>query len=150
MQGAGCLLRSVLMRCCRTDVTIIVGEGSTHVSVTEGEAVRVCARMLGMADFPISASFQPRPVADSAVGGVDYVSSEHLLVFPALSQGFQCVEVQSLEDMVVETDEVFEVELVTASHPLNSKIALGGSSTVTVTILDNDCEFFVAYHVIIM
>lgn len=115
-------------------------EDSTSVSVTEGEAVRVCARMLGMADFAIPASFHPHPVADSALGGVDYVTAERSLEFPALSDELQCVDIQSLDDTVVETNEVFEVQLAIGERP-DMKIALGARSTVTVTIVDNDCEF---------
>ena len=124
-------------------MTIFVDSESTSVSVTEGEAVRVCARLQGAADFDIPASFHTRPIAESALAGVDYATSEQLLEFPAMSEQLQCVEVQSLDDAVVERNEAFEVQLAIAERP-DMKIALGTSSTVTVTIVDNDCEFLIA------
>ena len=136
MQGE-CLNEDCLFS---TGVTIVVDEGSTSVSVTEGEAVRVCARMQGTADFVIPASFQPRPIADSALAGVDFATSEQLLEFPALSDDLQCVEIQSLDDTVVENEEMFEVQLATTEQP-DGKITLGANTLVTVTIVDNDCEF---------
>ena len=119
-------------------VTVVVDEASISVSVTEGESVRVCARMLGTADFPIQASFRPRPIADSAIAGVDFDGSEQLLEFPALSTELQCMEVRSLDDTIVERAEQFEVQL-NVEHP-DTRVALGNSSTVTITIIDNDCE----------
>lgn len=123
-------------------MTLFVDSDSVSVSVTEGESGRVCARLLGVADFDIPATFHTRPIADSAIAGTDYMTSEQSLVFPAMTEQLQCVEVQSLDDSVVERNEPFEVELVIAEQP-DMKIALGASTTITVTILDNDCEFHV-------
>ena len=120
-------------------MTIIIDEASRNPRVTEGEAIHVCARMIGRADFVVNASFRPMPAAGSALVGVDYVGSEQEFQFPANGIVPICVEIPTLEDSIVEREEVFEVELTISQHE-DMKIVLEENATLTATIVDNDCE----------
>lgn len=120
------------------DVTVLVDQVSSNISVTEGDAASLCARILGTADFPISAYFLPHAINDSAVGGVDFETAERLLSFPAHSTGLQCVDLPTVEDSVVERGEELWAELVLPEQA-SPEVALG-SSVVSLTILDDDCE----------
>lgn len=120
-------------------MTVLVDDASRNISVTEGESVRICAQMLGRADFPISASFQPQALPGSAEGDVDFSTTEQPLDFPALSTQ-ECVTIHTIDDSIVEGGEEFLVELAIAGHH-DTRVQLGASSIVTVTIVDNDCEF---------
>lgn len=126
-----------------TGVKVLVDEASRNVSVTEGEAVRICARMLGRADFSIPASFQPQAIPDSAEGGVDFVTMQKQISFPAKTT-LQCVDILTIDNSIVERREEFEVEL-SITERSDMKVTLGSNSTVVVTIVDNDCKFRIDY-----
>ena len=124
---------------CLADVSIVVDEAFRNVTVTEGGAVRICARILGRADFIIPASFQPSVLPASASVGQDFSNDALHFQFPANSAALQCIEVQTVDDNVVEGSEAFQVHLAMAESR-NAKVALGLHVTAHVTIIDNDCE----------
>lgn len=120
------------------DVTVLVDEASRNVSVSEGEAVSICARTLGRADFVISASFQTYAIPGSALAE-DFSMAPQQFNFPANSAALQCVSVQTTDNSIVERDEQFWVQLAIAGSD-NDKVSLGTHVSVNVTINDNDCE----------
>ena len=121
-------------------------EASLNVTVTEGESIRVCARMLGQANFPVSGSFQPVPVLDSAQA-IDFSTTAQHFSFPANSTGVQCVNIHTTEDSIVERPENFEVELSITGLEQETRVSLGENSTLRVTIVDNDCEQLLQFAV---
>lgn len=120
-------------------------EASRNVSVAEGEAVRVCARMLGTADFTIHASLRPRALPDSAEAGMDFLVSEQDLSFPPDESPLQCVLIPTQDDQVVETEEEFQVELLLPERD-DGKIRHGNATTVLIRIIDDDCEYIIMTH----
>ena len=117
-------------------VTLEVAE--SEVSVNEGDRVaRVCARMIGLADFAISAIFTTTD--DSAESPDDYDHSQREIVFPADSSTPQCAEFSLVDDNVVEFMEKFNVTLSVGTR--HARVRIGESDTVVVTIDDNDCKF---------
>lgn len=123
-----------------TDVTVVVDEASSNVFASEGDAVHLCARMMGRADFVVSASFQPYAIPGSALAGDDFAMDPQELQFPANSADQQCVDIQTADDSVVEGPEEFGVRLEINGNE-NPKISLGARTSVNITISDNDCEF---------
>ena len=108
-----------------------------EVLVNEGDGVaRVCARMIGMADFPISARFTIAD--DSAQSPDDFNSSPHQIVFPARSSSPQCADIPLVDDNIVEFREYFDVILSTVTPHI--RVRIGENNTATVTIEDNDCK----------
>lgn len=133
-----------------TDVTVVVDETSRDISVTEGDSVSLCARMMGRADFNVSASFQPYASPGSALAGEDFAMAPQELQFPANSADRQCVFVQTMENSIVEGTEQFWVRLTITGNG-NPRISLGPHVSANVTIEDDDCEFtayWVSGHVI--
>ena len=117
-------------------VTLEVAE--PEVLVNEGDGVaRVCARMIGMADFPIRATFTTDD--DSAESPIDFDNSPRHIMFPAHSNTPQCVEIPLVDDGIVEFRETFDVTLTASAH--YSRVRIGENNTAVVTIEDNDCRF---------
>ena len=117
-------------------VTLEVTE--PEVLVNEGDGVaRVCARMIGMADFPIRAVFTTTD--DSAQSPSDFNNSPRGIEFPAHSDSPQCAEIPLNDDNIVEFRETFSVILLAGTH--HSRVRIGENNTAVVTIEDNDCRF---------
>ena len=108
-----------------------------EVLVNEGDGVaRVCARMIGMADFPIRARFTTAD--DSAQSPDDFNNSPHQIEFPVRSNSPQCADIPLIDDNIVEFRESFDVILSTVTS--RSRVRIGENSTASVTIEDNDCK----------
>lgn len=120
-------------------MTILVDEATRNVSVTEGEAVPICAWTIGRADFTISASLQPLTVPGSALADDDFATEIQQLHFPASSAEPQCASIQTTDNSILERNEEFLVQLALIEGQ-NSKISLGAQTTANVTINDDDCE----------
>lgn len=109
-----------------------------EVEVNEGDGVaRVCASMLGSADFPIRAVFTTSP--DSAISPDDYNPEPVEIEFPANDNSPQCADIRIEDDRVLEYTETFYVSLGLSS-PHHDRIELGNASVAVVTITDNDCK----------
>lgn len=119
-------------------MTVLVDEDSRNVSVVEGQAVCVCTRTLGRADFIIRASFQPLVVSGSALPNEDFVTDLQQLQFPANSDALQCVDIQTTGNDVVEGREEFQVQLGVESD--NTGVTLGAAALASVSIIDNNCK----------
>ena len=105
--------------------------------MNEGDRVaRVCARMIGMADFPIRAVFTTND--DSAESPIDFNNSPRQIEFPAHSNSPQCAEIPLVDDRIVEFRETFGVTLSASTH--HSRVIIGENNTAVVTIEDNDCR----------
>ena len=110
----------------------------SELEVNEGEGVaRVCATMLGSADFSIYAVFTM--TADSAFSPDDYNPSQREVLFPARNNSRRCAEIPIVDDSVLEYREAFNVTL-SISNPHHERVKLGPSSTAVVSIVDNDCK----------
>ena len=77
-------------------------------------------------------TFQGIVVCFSSTAGSDYTSVSMMII---LSQALTSVSVPILEDLTVESDEIFSAVL-TSTHP---NVVLG-EHTATITIVDNDGE----------
>lgn len=109
-----------------------------EVFVNEGDGVaRVCARMIGTADFPIRAMFTTTD--DSAHSPADFNNSPRQIEFPAHSTSPQCAEMPIIDDDIVEFRETFGVMLSAVTR--HSRVRVGENNTADVTIEDNDCRF---------
>ena len=121
-------------------VTLEVAE--SEVLVNEGDAVaRVCARMIGSADFAIRAIFTTTD--DTAESPNDYNPSPLQIEFPAHSSSLQCADFPLVDDNVVEDMETFNVTLSIGTR--HSRVRIGENNTVVVTIEDNDCKYYYYY-----
>ena len=108
------------------------------MEVNEGEGVtRICATMLGSADFPIRAVFTM--TADSAISPGDYNPHQREVVFPAHDNSRRCAEIPIVDDNVLEYMEAFNVTLSIGS-PQYERVKVGESDTAVVSIVDNDCK----------
>ena len=119
-------------------VAVTLEVQDTEVEVSEGEGVaRVCATMQGRADFPIRAVFTT--AAGTATSADDYMDTPVEVVFPALDNSPRCADIPITDDSVLEFVEMFSVHLAISS-PHHSKVNVGNSTVVTVTIIDDDCK----------
>ena len=136
------LQRALVQLCVHfTAVTLEVTE--PEVLMNEGDGVaRVCARMIGMADFPIHAVFTTDD--DSAESPIDFNNTLRQIMFPAHSNSPQCAEILVTDDGIVEFRETFSVTLSASTH--HSKVIIGENNIAVVTIEDNDCRFWVQKH----
>ena len=112
----------------------------SEVVADEGDGfVRVCARMLGQADYLIHAVFTASD--DSAVFPHDYGRVARVIEFPAFDDSPQCAEFPIVDDNVVEYSETFSVMLsVSEPDPSMGRVVVGDNNTAVVTIIDNDCK----------
>lgn len=113
-------------------------EDPTITQVTEGSAALICARLSGRANFSIHAFLRPVGVAGSAQEGVDFAERDYSLVFSALSVDHKCANVTTLQDEVVEEEEMFTVELQLEQSI--SRVARAPKHSANISITDNDGE----------
>lgn len=110
----------------------------SEVVVNEGDRVaRICARMIGMADFPIRGTFTALDI--TAESPDDYNSDSRQIEFPVHGNSPQCAEFPLVDDDIVEFREMFTVVLSASTR--HNRVKIGENSTVDVTIEDNDCRF---------
>ena len=121
----------------RTHAVVTVVLETNQVEVSEGvDTVRVCTHLVGAADFDINAQLQT--IQSSAIAGLDFTSVTGSLVFPAHSTDSQCLDISIVDDIILEHEEEFLVELSTTEA--NSLVIAADNNTLTVIIIDNDCE----------
>ena len=100
--------------------------------------VRVCVTMLGRADFPIHTFFTTS--SDTAHSPGDFThQTEAEVVFPALDNSPQCVEIPIVNDNVLEYRESFFARLSVGSQH-DDKVQLGNSTLTEIIIIDDDCK----------
>ena len=77
------------------------------------------------------------PNLDTSVAGMDFIDISAVLTFNA-STPLQCSQVIITNDEIVENNETFFVQLESSDDAVNISI-----SSATVTIADEDCEYWI-------
>jgi len=99
-------------------------------------SVRVCTQLSGPADFIIDT--QIRALSGTATAGTDFTTEAVIVSFPAQTTEQRCADFTINDDLVLENSEKFTVEFSILSS--NAMVVTGVNETLTITIIDNDCE----------
>ena len=79
--------------------------------------------------------------------GLDYDSEVQNVTF-ASGQLYAIANINIINDTEIESDEVFDILIVDSTLPAG--VIIGNSSQATVTIVDNDGEFFISVFKVIV
>jgi len=79
--------------------------------------------------------------------GLDYDSEVQNVTF-ASGQLYAIANINIINDTEIESDEVFDILIVDSTLPAG--VIIGNSSQATVTIVDNDGEFFTSVFKVIV